>query len=202
MAPADEIAARERQQLENDKQIRELAPVYTDLIQINYADAEEIAEVLAGAGEETSLLTERGSVQVVARTNSLLVKDTQEKLDELRALIQRLDIPVRQVMIEARIVNMNSDFTRDLGVKWSGATDLASNDSNRSIGIGGGGTTAGNEGGTPSAGVGNNPFIDFGVTGTNAATLAIGFATNSTILNLELSAILSDGVVKRFLSQK
>ncbi|WP_252176559.1 type IV pilus secretin PilQ family protein [Endozoicomonas sp. 4G] len=193
VAPADEIAARERQQLENDKQIRELAPVYTDLIQINYADAEEIAEVLAGAGEETSLLTERGSVQVVARTNSLLVKDTQEKLDELRALIQRLDIPVRQVMIEARIVNMNSDFTRDLGVKWSGATDLASNDSNRSIGIGGGGTTAGNEGGTPSAGVGNNPFIDFGVTGTNAATLAIGFATNSTILNLELSAILSDG---------
>ncbi|WP_062267221.1 type IV pilus secretin PilQ [Endozoicomonas arenosclerae] len=193
VAPAEEIAARERQQLENDKQIRELAPVYTDLIQINYADAAEIATVLAGEGEETSLLTERGSVQVVARTNSLLVKDTQEKLDELRALIQRLDIPVRQVMIEARIVNMNSDFTRDLGVKWSGATDLTSNESGRAIGIGGGGTTAGNAGGTPSAGVGNNPFIDFGASGANAATLAIGFATNSTILNLELSAILSDG---------
>ena len=80
VAPAEEIAARERQQLENDKQIRELAPVYTDLIQINYADAAEISTVLSGEGEGSGLLTERGSVQVVARTNSLLVKDTQEKL--------------------------------------------------------------------------------------------------------------------------
>ena len=110
VAPADEIAARERQQLENEKQIRELAPVYTDLIQINYADAAEISQVLAGDGDE-NLLTDRGSVQVVARTNSLLIKDTQSKLDEIRALIEQLDIPVRQVMIEARIVSMNSNYS-------------------------------------------------------------------------------------------
>ena len=189
VAPAEEIAARERQQLENDKQIRELAPVYTDLIQINYADAGEISTVLSGDGEGTGLLTERGSVQVVARTNSLLVKDTQEKLDEIRALVDRLDIPVRQVMIEARIVNIDSNFTRELGVKWSGGKDLASSEANRAIGIGGKGTTVGN----PTQSVTNNPFVDLGVTGTNAANLAIGFATNSTILNLELSAILSDG---------
>ncbi|WOG29293.1 type IV pilus secretin PilQ family protein [Endozoicomonas sp. 8E] len=193
VAPAEEIAARERQQLENDKQIRELAPVYTDLIQINYADAEEIATVLAGEGEETSLLTERGSVQVVARTNSLLVKDTQEKLDELRALIQRLDIPVRQVMIEARIVNMNSNFTRDLGVKWGGATDF-DRSANRDVAVGGQGTQATIVDGVPTVQLPDNaPFLDFGVAGENAATLAIGFATNSTLLNLELSAILSDG---------
>ncbi|MFK0570935.1 AMIN domain-containing protein, partial [Endozoicomonas sp.] len=82
VAPAAEIAAREREQLENEKQIRELAPVYTDLVQINYADAAEIAGVLQGDGD-ASLLTERGSVQVVARTNNLLIKDTQAKLDEL-----------------------------------------------------------------------------------------------------------------------
>lgn len=189
VAPAEEIAARERQQLENDKQIRELAPVYTDLIQINYADAGEISAVLSGDGEGTGLLTERGSVQVVARTNSLLVKDTQEKLDEIRALIDRLDIPVRQVMIEARIVNIDSNFTRELGVKWSGGKDLTSSEANRAIGIGGKDTAIGSS----TQGVTNNAFVDLGVTGTNAASLAIGFATNSTILNLELSAILSDG---------
>ncbi|MCW7556315.1 type IV pilus secretin PilQ family protein [Endozoicomonas gorgoniicola] len=195
VAPAEEIAARERQQLENDKQIRELAPVYTDLIQINYADASEISDVLSGTGDDTGLLTDRGSVQVVARTNSLLVKDTQEKLDEIRALITRLDIPVRQVMIEARIVNINSNYSRELGVKWSGGKDLTAGQSNRAIGIGGNGTNAGLGSGDsdPSSGVGDKAFVDFGLTGTNATSLAIGFATNSTILNLELSAILSDG---------
>ena len=195
VAPAEEIAARERQQLENDKQIRELAPVYTDLIQINYADASEISNVLSGTTDDSGLLTDRGSVQVVARTNSLLVKDTQEKLDEIRALITRLDIPVQQVMIEARIVNINSNYSRELGVKWSGGKDLTSGQSNRAIGIGGNGTNAGLGSGDsdPSSGVGDNAFVDFGVTGTNAASLAIGFATNSTILNLELSALLSDG---------
>ena len=205
VAPAEEIAARERQQLENDKQIRELAPVYTDLIQINYADASEISGVLSGEGEGSGLLTDRGSVQVVARTNSLLVKDTQEKLDEIRTLITRLDIPVRQVMIEARIVNIDSNYSRELGVKWGGSSELTSGE-HRKIGIGGRGTTASADGGTvrgnapeggdtanPSVALGDNAFVDLGVAGNKAASLAIGFATNSTILNLELSAILSDG---------
>ena len=210
VAPAEEIAARERQQLENDKQIRELAPVYTDLIQINYADASEISDVLSGTSDDSGLLTDRGSVQVVARTNSLLVKDTQEKLDEIRALITRLDIPVQQVMIEARIVNIDSNYSRELGVKWGGGSELTSSD-HRKIGVGGRGTIASADGGSarsqatrenaiegvdgtnPSLALGNNAFVDLGVTGANAASLAIGFATNSTILNLELSAILSDG---------
>lgn len=190
VAPAEEIAARERQQLENDKQIRELAPVYTDLIQINYADAAEISTVLSGEGEDSSLLTERGSVQVVARTNSLLVKDTQEKLDEIRALIKQLDIPVKQVMIEARIVYVDSKFSKELGVKWGGGKEFFTDQSGRGAGVGGSGTTAG-KGGTVN--LGDNTFVDLGTGNTNAAKLAIGFATNSTILNLELSAILSDG---------
>ena len=191
VAPAEEIAARERQQLENDKQIRDLAPVYTDLIQINYADAGEISAVLSGGGEESGMLTERGSVQVVDRTNSLLVKDTQDRLDEIRALIRQLDIPVKQVMIEARIVNINSNYAKELGVKWGGARDFSKTDG-KAFGVGGAGTVAGNAGGS-SLLVENNPFVDFSTGNEGAAKLALGFATNSTILNLELSAILSDG---------
>ena len=190
VAPAEEIAARERQQLENDKQIRELAPVYTDLIQINYADASEIADVLSGGNDE-SLLTERGSVQVVARTNSLLIKDTQNKLDELRALIEQLDIPVRQVMIEARIVTLTSNAAKNLGVKWSGSTVLDGVD--RRIGIGGQGFTAssGDDGLTLNGR--DNVFTDLNVQGDNSSAISVGFASNGTILNLELSALLSDG---------
>ena len=191
VAPADEIAARERQQLENEKQIRELAPVYTDLIQINYADAAEIAQVLAGDGDE-NLLTERGSVQVVARTNSLLIKDTQQKLDEIRALINQLDIPVKQVMIEARIVALDSRYQKELGVKWSGGKEFSSN---RGIGVGGSGANA-NNGGDSSPDFSfdsSSLFTDLSVSGEGASNLVVGFATNGTILNLELSALLSDG---------
>lgn len=172
VAPAAEIAARERKQLENEKQIRELAPVYTDLVQVNYADAAEIATVLQG-GDGESLLTERGSVQVVSRTNSLLIKDTEAKLDELRALIDQLDIPIRQVMIEARIVLLSSNFKEELGVKWSG-------DNNK------------NESKNWTIAGGDGVFTDMEVKDPSAA-MAIGFSTNSTLLNLQLSALLSDG---------
>ncbi|WP_263082090.1 type IV pilus secretin PilQ family protein [Endozoicomonas sp. Mp262] len=206
VAPADEIAARERQLLENEKQIRELAPVYTDLIPINYADAAEIAAVLAGSGEESeTLLTEQGSVQVVERTNSLLIKDTQAKLDELRELLEQLDIPVRQVLIEARVVTLSTSYRKELGVKWTGGVSNSSN--NRYILGGGRGTNIKFEEGTAiydannnfdmsalkTGFTGENIFTDLGVTGDTAAALGIGFATNGTLLNLELSALLSDG---------
>ncbi len=180
VAPAAEIAAREREQLENQKQIRELAPVYTDLVQINYADAAEIAKVLQG-DSDASLLTDRGSVQVVSRTNSLLIKDTQQKLDELRALIEQLDIPIRQVMIEARIVTLSSNFKEELGVKWSGKKRVDnSTGKGRDVTIGGGKS--------------GDVFTDLGVTGGASSALSIGFSTNGgTILNLQLSALLSDG---------
>ena len=191
VAPAAELASREREQLENEKQIRDLAPVYTDLIQINYADASEISEVLAG-GEGESLLTERGSVQVVARTNSLMVKDTQAKLDEIRALIEKLDVPVRQVMIEARIVSLDNTLKEELGVKWSGGVEIDDSTS-RKIGIGGTGSNASKVDGSPSFGLGDNVFTDLNVNQTNSSAITLGFASNSTILNLELSALLSDG---------
>ncbi len=116
IAPSEEIAAREKLELESMKQIEELAPLYSDLIQINYAKATDLAELLNN--ENASQMSERGKVTVDERTNTLLIQDTADKLEQIRRLIARLDIPVRQVLIESRIVLANNDFARELGVKF------------------------------------------------------------------------------------
>ena len=116
IAPSQEIAARERSELEAQQQIRELAPVRSEYIQVNYARAGDLASLLRSG--DSSLLSDRGRVSVDERTNTLLVQDTAEKLGEVRALVTRLDVPVRQVLIESRIVIANSDFTRDIGSRF------------------------------------------------------------------------------------
>jgi len=116
IAPSEEIAAREKLELESMKQIEELAPLYSDLIRVNYAKATDLAELLSN--EDSSQLSERGKVSVDERTNTLLIQDTAEKLEQIRRLVARLDIPVRQVLIESRIVLANNDFARELGVKF------------------------------------------------------------------------------------
>ncbi len=127
VAPSEEIAAREKQELESQQQVKELAPLFTDLMQVNYAKGGDIATLLKA--EENSLLSERGSVTVDERTNSLLVRDTAEKLDEIRRLVIKLDIPVRQVLIESRIVIASDNFGRDLGVRFgvSGVGEVNNN---------------------------------------------------------------------------
>ncbi len=117
VAPTEEIAAREKLELESQKQIEELAPLRSEYIQINYAKAEDIANLLKTEGNEL-LTPERGNVTVDSRTNTLLVRDTLAKLDDINRLVKKLDIPVRQVMIESRIVIANDDFAKDLGVKF------------------------------------------------------------------------------------
>ncbi|ROR34121.1 type IV pilus secretin PilQ [Inmirania thermothiophila] len=116
VAPAEELAEQERKQLEARKQIAELEPLRSEFIQINYAKAAEIAALLKSEGN--SLLSERGSVTVDERTNTLLVQDTATKLAEIRRVVAQLDIPVRQVLIESRVVIANNDFARDLGVRF------------------------------------------------------------------------------------
>lgn len=122
VAPFDELAAREQKEREVELKQQELAPLRSEIIQVNYAKANELATLLRGT-EQTSLLSERGSVAVDERTNTLLVSDTSDKIEEVRALIERLDVPVQQVMIEARIVIASSDFTNELGVRF-GATSI------------------------------------------------------------------------------
>ncbi len=116
VAPSEEIAAREKLELEAQQQVQELAPLRSEFIQVNYARAGELAALLKSS--ENSLLSERGNVTVDDRTNNLLVQDTAIKLNEIRRLIERLDIPVKQVLIESRIVVANDDFSKALGVRF------------------------------------------------------------------------------------
>ncbi|MCH8071334.1 MAG: type IV pilus secretin PilQ [Proteobacteria bacterium] len=128
VAPAEEIAARETADLEARAAIHELEPLYSEFVQVNYAKAADLA-ALIGGDSGNALLSERGSVGIDDRTNTLLVKDTAEHLQDIRRLVRTLDIPIRQVLIESRIVVVNDDFSRDLGVRFGfmGVTDNSSN---------------------------------------------------------------------------
>lgn len=188
VAPADEIAARERQELEAQKQIAELAPLRRELIQVNYAKASDMAKLFQSVTGAEGGADDRGSITVDDRTNSIIAYQTQERLDELRRIVTQLDIPVRQVMIEARIVEANVGYDKALGVNWRGARV---GDGNLVLGGSGGdrtdapgyGQNAGVQNPEPS--VGN--FVDLGVAGNTG--IGIGFITNNTILDLELSAL-------------
>jgi len=116
VAPSEEIAAREKLELEAQQQVQELAPLRSEFIQVNYARAGDLAALLKSS--DNSLLSERGNVTVDERTNNLLVQDTALKLNEIRRLVERLDIPVKQVLIESRIVVANDDFSKALGVRF------------------------------------------------------------------------------------
>jgi type IV pilus assembly protein PilQ len=125
VAPADEISARETADLEARQAILELEPLYSEFLQVNYAKASDLASLIGG-GEGGAMLSDRGSVGIDDRTNTLLVQDTAERLQDIRRLVRTLDIPIRQVLIESRIVVVNDDFSRDLGVRF-GFTGVTEN---------------------------------------------------------------------------
>ena len=116
VAPAEEIAARETADLEAQLAIQELEPVYSEFLQVNYAKAGDLSGLIIGT-DAGSMLSERGSIAVDDRTNTLLVQDTAERLQDIRRMVRTLDIPIKQVLIESRIVVVNDDFSRDLGVR-------------------------------------------------------------------------------------
>ncbi len=179
VAPADEIAARERQELESLKQISELAPLRRELLQVNYAKAADIAKLFQSVTSAESKTDERGSITVDERTNNIIAYQTQDRLDELRRIVSQLDIPVRQVMIEARIVEANVDYDKALGVRWGGSTNR-------------GNFTAGGNGTVTGAGNTNGPYVDMGVANPTSS-IGLGFLTNNTILDLELTAMEKTG---------
>jgi type IV pilus assembly protein PilQ len=188
VAPADEIAARERQELESQKQIAELAPLRRELIQVNYAKASDMAKLFQSVTSASGVVDERGSITVDDRTNSIIAYQTQERLDELRRIVTQLDVAVRQVMIEARIVEANVDYDKSLGVRWGGAKILGGGKWNLY-----GNDDQGDESGNTGDDVGPNvPFVDLGVTNRTSG-IGIGFITNNTILDLELSAMEKTG---------
>ena len=164
VAPAEEIAARETADLEAKQAITELEPLYSEFLQVNYAKASDLAELMGGGGEgQNSLLSDRGSVAIDDRTNTLLVNDTAERLQNIRRLVAILDIPIRQVLIESRIVVVNDDFSRELGVRF-GATAYNENSS---------------DGATVISGTG-------GGTNTMINSIVDNLGTNGTIYPIEL----------------
>ncbi|QNH00893.1 type IV pilus secretin PilQ [Pseudomonas sediminis] len=199
VAPADEIAARERQELESQKQIAELAPLRRELIQVNYAKAADMAKLFQSVTSADGSADVRGSVTVDDRTNSIIAYQTQERLDELRRIIAQLDIPVRQVMIEARIVEANVNYDKALGVRWGGASrrgnwSLYGKDGATSFDEGQaylpGSDTVGDF--TLEDGVAPVPFVDMGVAASTSG-IGIGFLTDNLVLDLQLSAMESSG---------
>ena len=139
VAPAEEIAARETADLEARNAISELEPMYSEFLQVNYAKAADLAALIEAEGGGNSLLSERGSIAVDDRTNTLLVQDTANRLEDIRRMVRTLDVPIKQVLIESRIVVVNDDFSRDLGVRL-GVTAYRENGTDGAAVISGTGT--------------------------------------------------------------
>jgi len=215
VAPASEIADQQRLALEASRQAEALEPLYTEYVQVNYADASNILQLLTGSesgtqqqtnGDELTsdrdrprgILSSRGTATVDPRTNIIIIQDVASKLEEVRHLLSRLDVPVRQVLIEARIVNVSTEFGRDLGIRWGGAGR-----SRGSSGFHWGGSLDAvaeqSQQFGESGGVVTFPdalAVDLGVQqrpGQGATNFAIGFARNSSLIELELSALESSG---------
>ncbi|ROM80625.1 type IV pilus secretin PilQ [Pseudomonas sp. WP18] len=187
VAPADEIAARERQELESQKQIADLAPLRRELLQVNYAKAADIAKLFQSVTSAEAKADERGTITVDERTNNIIAYQTQDRLDELRRIVAQLDIPVRQVMIEARIVEANVDYDKNLGVRWGGSIQNQGNWNSSGV-TSGTSTTIGTPGSTGT----NQPFVDMGVSG-NTSGIGIAFITDNVLLDLELTAMEKTG---------
>ncbi|MBL4822989.1 MAG: type IV pilus secretin PilQ family protein [Colwellia sp.] len=182
VAPSDELAAREAKNLQAQQQVEELALLYTEYLQINYAKASEFADLIKN--EDTSILSARGSVSVDERTNTLLIRDTAKSIEDIKRMVNILDIPVRQVIIEARMVTVKDNINEELGIRW-GITDTD-----------GQYATSGSLAGVNSANEGLVPVLtdrlNVNLPVTNpAGALAFQVArlADGTILDLELSAM-------------
>ena len=192
IAPTEEIAAREKLELEASKQIVELAPLINETIQVNYAKASDLANLIKS--KDKSFMSARGSINIDQRTNKLLVQDTAENVDLIIALVEELDIPIRQVLIESRIVLASNQFTRELGVKFGVSSETISG--SRSI------TTSGSLnaadswnqfGVTPQLDERLNVNLPAVSSSAGSIGLAIAKLPFGTLLDLELSAAQAEG---------
>ncbi len=184
IAPGEELAAREKMQLEALAQIGDLEPLQTESFQINYHQARDIFEFLRS--RDQTVLSQRGSVVFDDRSNKLFVTDVGSRLDDIRRLVQEIDIAPRQVLIEARIVEANKDFARDLGVRLTLGSSRGPGTGNTRIGLGqfSGGALTGS--GFTSGGA--TPVATF-----STLNLSLFNSASTRFLNLELAALETDG---------
>ncbi|TKA88755.1 type IV pilus secretin PilQ [Guyparkeria sp. SB14A] len=207
VAPTDEIAARDKAELAAREQAQQLAPLITDIIQINYAKADDIATLVRqssglgeSAGEKKSdgnFLSRRGSITVDSRTNTLIVTDTGEALDRVRGLITQIDKPVKQVLIETRIVIATDNFSRELGIRWG--LKAGFNRAGSTFGIGSTSPTISSQSPLPTDGTGQTVtggdgwIVNTPVGGTETGALGLAILGSNVLLNLELQALQSEG---------
>ncbi|WP_420554566.1 type IV pilus secretin PilQ [Neptuniibacter marinus] len=184
IAPADEIAQREQAELESSQKVEQLAPLRTEFIQVDYRKASEMMGTVQGA----KLVSERGFIMADDETNVLMVRETANAIQEIRETLQRFDVEVEQVLIEARLVNATSNVTKDLGIKWGfGYNDV---DNGKGWIVSQDQSSIDFSSTSPTSGLN----VDLGATATNVGQIAIGFAPGaSTLIGLELSALEADG---------
>lgn len=177
VAPRQEIAAREKLELEANKQVEELAPLQTEFLQVNYAKASDLATLIKA--DKNKLLSSRGNVSIDERTNTLIIQDVSSSLESIRQMIVKLDIPVRQVLIESRIVNVDENFSKDLGVNFSGSKDKNA-------------WPLSDEPDNTDPSLASDFLVGLPVAAPSVLSLSYGII-GSYLLNLELSAALAEG---------
>lgn len=214
IAPAAELAAREKLEIQSNRQVEQLSPLSTQYIQLNYAKAADILTLITsgkngvstgtgnvnnGSGDDTnvgSLLSPRGTVSIDPRTNTLIVQDTAVTIDKIRDMIARLDVPVKQVMIESRIVRASDSFSKELGVQW-GLSSRHGSDGTRhnQLLVGKDESTLSSLRALSTNNLGTSDLnVDLAATGAGASSLALGIMSISDVmLDLTLSALQADG---------
>jgi type IV pilus assembly protein PilQ len=210
IGPTEELATREKAELEAHKEVQELSPIRSEFMQANYAKVADLAKMIrptagAAGGGKNSMLSNRGSLSIDERTNTLMVQDTAENLSEIRRLVQALDVPVRQVLIEARIVVVSDTFERDLGAQF-GVTSAQQNGSNGLLAVTGTGTGADTmiqsaltnlSSGLPVAPVATPALANRYMVNTPAAntngSIGISLLGGSYLVDLALSAAENEG---------
>jgi len=195
VAPRDEIAAKEKLELEARNQIADLEPLRSEAFVVNYQKAEDVRKLLSD--DKQRLISKRGSVAVDPRTNQIFVQDTTARLEDVRRLLQRIDIPVPQVLIEARIVEADDRFSRNLGVRFGfgRVTNEVAVGGNNSLPSLPGGTGGGTTGGVSVINSNNVNLPAAGISGFNPGSFNLTLFNSSLtrLINLELSALEADG---------
>ena len=199
IGPTEELATREKAELAAHKEVQELSPTHVEFIQVNYAKVSDLAKLIKSGNAKDSMLSPRGSLSIDERTNTLLVQDTSDKLTDIRRLVQTLDVPVKQVLIEARIVIVSDTFERDLGARFGVNSASALTGAGSLLAVSGNGSGANSILGTglgsaslSATTLDNRYQVNTPAANTNGS-IGVSLLGGSYLVDLELSAAQNEG---------
>jgi type IV pilus assembly protein PilQ len=206
IGPTAELASREKAELAARREVQDLSPTHTEFMQVNYAKVSDLSKLIKAAGGKDSMLSPRGTLSIDERTNTLLVQDTADKLTDIRRLVQTLDVPVKQVLIEARIVIVSDTFERDLGARFGVTNYQTGNNKQNLLSVTGNGLGVDTMTQSGIANLATNGVVTPVITPVLAnryqvnlpaahtnGSIGIGLLAGSTIVDLELSAAQNEG---------